>query len=846
MRAFLPLCLVLALFGLAACDSEPEDDTGTPSPDDTAIDDTGTPPPPVDMDGDGYDDTVDCDDNNWAVHPGAVEECDGLDNDCDGHVDEDFDTDADGQATCAGDCDDTDATIYLGAAEVPYDGIDQDCDKADLEDVDGDGFRASEVGGNDCDDTNPDVNPRATEIPANGLDDDCRDGDDIDGDDDGYGAASLGGDDCDDTDPSIHPDAEEICDDRDNDCDDVTDDVPPIYYQDADLDGYGTTADTRSSCDFPGGPTEGWVDNADDCDDGDEGVHPDAPEYCDDVDNDCDGTVDELDTWYYEDADGDGYGADETATSPCDFPHGVPDGWVTMGGDCDDTEPRAHTGATDWMNDGVDSDCDGEEPDVWSLDEAPIYIQGASGRYDLLGLGIDACDFDEDGLDDLILGSPFGPSIAYHGQVAIYYGANSDTWTAEMGTADADTVIEGDGYDFIGFNPKCGDIDGDGHADVVFSRGDISYSTYFNEFGFLIYYGDGTGFGARLGETDADAEVTLTMGSLSHRTTVYGAEYALGDIDGDGAEDLVVEWPYGTAHGEGEILVLPGAAYSGDLALDEWISDWWSPDQPLEADMVTTGGYDYQQIRILDDVDGDGLADVFVGEPYWSTTEGAATYEGQASFLSDVTGAAGAALADLAYGQFTSATASLYFGYWASTGDFDGDGTTDGAISAIGDATVATMGGGLWVWSDLAGAIDDDPSSPTSTAVAHVYGSASGGRLGYRVAAAGDMDGDGYEDLLVSEPFGGSDLTGRVWLLSGALLTGEAAVEDVAMWGCAGTTADDGTLLLADLIGSSLLGGADFDGDGRPDIALAAVNWDDAHSSATRSGRVAIWLSSAL
>ncbi len=83
----------------------------------------------------------DCNDKNTDVYPGAVETCDGLDNDCNGQVDDGFtptDTDGDGYyglTSCgavADDCNDNDATIHPDALDIPYDGIDQDCNGADL------------------------------------------------------------------------------------------------------------------------------------------------------------------------------------------------------------------------------------------------------------------------------------------------------------------------------------------------------------------------------------------------------------------------------------------------------------------------------------------------------------------------------------------------------------------------------------------------------------------------------------------------------------------------------------------------------------------------------------------
>ena len=80
-----------------------------------------------DNDNDGYYANIDCDDNNPSIFPGANEICDGIDNDCNGQVDEIFDIDGDGFTTCQGDCDDSDPNIYPGATEACGDGIDNNC-----------------------------------------------------------------------------------------------------------------------------------------------------------------------------------------------------------------------------------------------------------------------------------------------------------------------------------------------------------------------------------------------------------------------------------------------------------------------------------------------------------------------------------------------------------------------------------------------------------------------------------------------------------------------------------------------------------------------------------------------
>ncbi len=128
------------------------------------------------------------------------------------------DSDSDGFTVCEGDCNDLDPAIRPGVAEQ-CNGIDDDCDGATdegLPDADGDGYKICF----DCNDSNPAVHPGAAEI-CNGVDDNCVGGIDEgpDQDADGYNSCT----DCQDQDPAIHPGAAEVCNQSDDDCDGLTD-----------------------------------------------------------------------------------------------------------------------------------------------------------------------------------------------------------------------------------------------------------------------------------------------------------------------------------------------------------------------------------------------------------------------------------------------------------------------------------------------------------------------------------------------------------------------------------------------------------------------------------------------
>lgn len=107
-------------------------------------------------------------------------------------------------------------------------------------------------------------------------------------------AEACGGDDCHDQNATIGPGFAEICDRGDNDCNGLVDDAPIDgigWYYDGDNDGYGTDADSVMGC-RP--PTNDYVSEPGDCQDGNPYVNPGIADFCEDeIDNDCDGTTNE-------------------------------------------------------------------------------------------------------------------------------------------------------------------------------------------------------------------------------------------------------------------------------------------------------------------------------------------------------------------------------------------------------------------------------------------------------------------------------------------------------------------------------------------------------------------------
>lgn len=309
----------------------------------------------ADVDNDTYTSNVDCDDFNASINPGATEICNGIDDNCDGSVDEGLtsayyaDADADGYGDA------------FGLAVISCNPV------------------AGSVTNNfDCNDSDDDINPDAAEI-CNEVDDDCNGASDegltfidyyADADGDGFGDAfasavnscitipgsTTNNSDCDDTNNSVNPGATESCNGLDDDCNGSSDDGLTFenYYVDNDGDGFGDASATpANSC----VPVVGSVTDNTDCGDYSAAIFPGAAELCNGVDDDCDGIQDDGVTFttYYADSDGDSYGDPSATVSACD---GLPAGFSENALDCDDFNAAINPESPEVCN-AIDDNCDG-------------------------------------------------------------------------------------------------------------------------------------------------------------------------------------------------------------------------------------------------------------------------------------------------------------------------------------------------------------------------------------------------------------------------------------------------------------------------------------------------------
>lgn len=556
----------------------------------------------------------------------------------------------------------------------------------------------------------------------------------MDSDGDGHGADTLTdtGDcdlppdgfvarsgDCDDEDPRVNPDAAEQCDGLDNDCDGQADEaLLTTWYQDADGDGYGDSAVDACTA-----PDAGWTTTGGDCDDTDGGIYPDAVETCGDgVDDDCDGADTTCPLSGEVDLGGfvklHGPGAEDDAGRLTDVADvtgdGVDDLFVTTfgaggyaGGGYLVPGPVSGSAALDeagyaFVGDrdttygagrsiglgDVDGDSVGDVAigvpyynnavyvflgpvtEDRAVETPDLVIKGPAGVYS--GHGADLVDLDGDGAHDMVLGAYFASAGAFYGG-AVYVAYGPLAGDMDLAT-EADAVLVGtedEGY--AGRHIRGGgDVDGDGLEDMLIAAPNATGTAPSSGIVYLVLGP------AEDGSLD-DAQARLRGESYGSALGI-GVALAMGDVDGDGRDDIAAG-----AYYESGTISYGGAAY---LVLGPATGD----RELATADVVVHGDAANQYAGssvAIGDADGDGVGDVVVGANGTDTSTGAV-------YVFSGPGAGSYTPRDAAV-TFMGEAIIAFTGTSTVFGDLDADGVPSLVVGATGDATGGANAGAVYV-----------------------------------------------------------------------------------------------------------------------------------------------------
>ncbi|MBL0272634.1 MAG: FG-GAP repeat protein [Chitinophagaceae bacterium] len=394
------------------------------------------------------------------------------------------------------------------------------------------------------------------------------------------------------------------------------------------------------------------------------------------------------------------------------------------------------------------------------LSSSPATILNGFGINNLFGESVaSAGDINGDGYSDVVVGAPGLSSST--GAAYVFHGSNTGL------SVSPSTTLNGlNTNDWFGVSvASAGDVNGDGYSDVVVGAFGVTTQTG----AAYIFHGSSTVLSA--------LPATILNGVSA--SGLFGVSVnCAGDINGDGFSDVIV--------GARGVSTSTGAAYIF-LGSNTGLSA--SPSTTLNG--ITINNFFGFSVATAGDINGDGYSDLVVGADGVSSNTGAAyTYHGGPDGL---TVSASITRTGISTGD--------YFGVSvASAGDINGDGFSD---VIVGSEKVSTNTGAAYIFLGNATGL---PSSPTST----LNGTIPGGYFGHSVACAGDVNGDGFSDVIIGA-FQANSLKGSASLYLGSAL-GLSSPPSISLNGVAN----------GDQFGVSVASAGDVNGDGYGDVIIGA------------------------
>ncbi len=351
------------------------------------------------------------------------------------------------------------------------------------------------------------------------------------------------------------------------------------------------------------------------------------------------------------------------------------------------------------------------------LSGSPNWTAESNQAFAYFGVSVStAGDVNGDGYSDVIIGAEaYDNGQTDEGRVYVYHGSasglsSSPNWTGECNQGGA----------FYGISVSAaGDVNGDGYSDVIV--GSLNFTSGFAQEGkAFVYHGSSTGL--------SNSANWSALGNQTQSNFGYSVSTA-GDVNSDGYSDIIVG-AYNYDNGqtdEGRAFVYHGSS-SGLSTSQNWSA---------EGDQVNAF-YGFS-VSTAGDVNGDGYSDIIVGARIYSNGQ---TYEGKAfAYYGSSSG-----LSVSSNWTAESDQAGAFFGWSVSTaGDVNGDGYSDVIVGANWYDNGQTKEGRAYVYNG-------SPSGLSSASAWTAESDQANAEFGSSVSTAGDVNGDGYSDVIIGSP----------------------------------------------------------------------------------------------